>query len=63
MTVKSNPAAGGTVWEYWWNGKQLIDHTDYGREMQSSLAFTDSDALPTEGGDFTASSDPNWMHG
>lgn len=63
VTVKSNLAAGGSIWEYWWNGKQFVDHLDYGREIQSSLSFTDSDALPTEGGDSTATGDPNYMHG
>ncbi|MCQ6562569.1 hypothetical protein [Paenibacillus mendelii] len=63
VKVKSNLAAGGAVWELWWNGKQMIDHLDYGREIQSSMSFTNATALPTEGGDGTADPDKSNMHG
>lgn len=63
ITVKSNLAAGGSVWELWWNGKQMIDNLDYGREIQASMSFTDSVALPTEGGDYTYHADKSYMHG
>ncbi|GAA4281309.1 hypothetical protein [Gaetbulibacter aestuarii] len=62
IQVKSNLVAGGTVWELWWNGKQFIDHKDYGREMQSSLNLGNG-ALPTEGGDKWSDSNPFYMHG
>lgn len=63
MTVKSNLAAGGVIWELWWNGKQMIDNYDYGREIQASMSFQDSNALPTEGGDYVSNSNKNYMHG
>ena len=63
VTVKSNLAAGGTIWELWWNGKQFVNHLDYGREIQSSLSFSDGAAGPTEGGDQLAGDDKNFMHG
>src|SRR5579862_2842211 len=52
VTVKSNPAAGGSVWSWVWNGIEFINTWDFGREMQAAL-FT-SDAMhsnPTEAGD------------
>lgn len=63
LTVKSNLAAGGALWELSWNGKQMIDTLDYGRQMQASMSFQDSNALPTEGGDFVHNTNKNYMHG
>ena len=63
ITVKSNLAAGGTIWEWIWNGKQFIDNLDYGREMQSSMSFSTNIALPTEGGDYLHTSNKQYMHG
>ena len=51
ITISSNLVAGGILWNWIWNGKQFIDTLDYGRQIQSSLSFRDSVALPTEGGD------------
>lgn len=62
IKVVSNLVTGGTVWELWWNGKQFLDHLDYGREMQASLNLG-NDALPTEGGDKWTNSNTFFMHG
>ena len=52
VTVKSNPAAGGTVWSWVWNGIEYINTYDFGREMQSSLFPRDAkNSNPTEAGD------------
>lgn len=62
VKVVSNLVAGGTVWELWWNGKQFIDHLDYGREMQASMNLGNN-ALPTEGGDKWSNNNIFFMHG
>ena len=52
VTVKSNPAAGGTVWSWVWNGIEFINTWDFGREMQSALFPGDpKGSNPTEAGD------------
>jgi hypothetical protein len=52
VTVKSNPAAGGTVWSWVWDGIEFINTWDYGREMQAALFPGDAkNSNPTEAGD------------
>ena len=52
VTVKSNPAAGGTVWSWVWDGIEFINNWDFGREMQSALFPGDAEGSnPTEAGD------------
>ena len=64
ITIKSNLAAGGSIWEWVWNGKQFVDSYDYGREIQSSMSFINNKALPTEGGDkYRPSDDKQYWHG
>lgn len=66
ISVSSNLAAGGAVWSLTWNGQQFLDHSDYGRGLQSSLSFAGngaSSALPTEAGDQAVDLDVDYMHG
>lgn len=52
ITIRSNPAAGGSVWSWVWNGIEFINTWDLGREMQSSLFPGDAkNSNPTEAGD------------
>ena len=37
VTAQVNSVAGASFWTWTWNGFQFLDHTDYGREMQSDL--------------------------
>lgn len=62
ISLKSNRVAGGAIWELSWNGKQFVNHLDYGRLIQSSMNLG-SGALPTEGGDRHANSNSNFSHG
>lgn len=49
VTIQSNLAAGGAIWEWTWNGMQFINDHDYGRSIQTTLWFRT--ANPTEAGD------------
>ena len=54
VTLQANRAAGCSIWSWLWNGKQFVNHRDYGRELQESLSWTDSTTNtpnPTEAGD------------
>jgi len=54
VSLEANRAAGCSIWSWVWNGKQFINHRDYGRELQESLSWTDSSTNtpnPTEAGD------------
>ena len=54
VTLQANRNAGCSIWSWVWNGKQFINHRDYGRELQGSLSWTDSTTNtpnPTEAGD------------
>lgn len=48
VTVRSNLAAGGAVWEWEDNGVQYINDWDYGRQVQA--AFYSEGTNPTEAG-------------
>jgi len=54
VTITSNKNAGGALWEWYWNGKEFINHADYGRlgqtSMFSSLLQNNTRANPTEAG-------------
>lgn len=64
LKIKSNLIAGGSIWEYWHNGKQYLSNSDYGREIQSSLGGgIGVEALPTEGGDYFSGDNGAFFHG
>jgi len=56
ITIDSNLAAGGALWQWTWNGVQVINNWDYGRQIQTDI-FPPDYANPTEAGD-TWSNDP-----
>lgn len=74
IVMKANRVAGGSIWELTWNGKQFINHLDYGRELQSAVFWLDPGNQcawyrlhnPTQGGDvfgeFHGTPWP-WFHG
>jgi hypothetical protein len=37
VTITSNQVAGGALWSWTSRGQQYVDHSDYGREIQSAL--------------------------
>ena len=51
ITVQSNAVAGGTVWRWYWNGMQFVNHSDYGREIQGAFYYGTSLLNPNEAGD------------
>ena len=65
----SNKRAGGAVWSLKWKGKNFVNVTDYGRQIQASLGQIGPDgggfsALPTEAGDnANASLNSVYWHG
>jgi hypothetical protein len=50
ITVDSNEAAGGALWHWTWNGYQIINNWDNGRQIQTDI-FPPDYANPTEAGD------------
>lgn len=50
ITVDSNEVAGGSLWQWTWNGVQVINNWDYGRQIQTDIFPLDF-ANPTEAGD------------
>lgn len=56
ITVESNKVSGGSLWHWTWNGVQVINNWDYGRQIQTDI-FPFDYANPTEAGD-TWSNDP-----
>src|SRR5579871_5357958 len=50
ITVDSNEVAGGSLWQWTWNGMQIINNWDYGRQIQTDIFPVDY-ANPTEAGD------------
>jgi hypothetical protein len=56
VTVDSNEVTGGSLWHWTWNGTQVINNWDYGRQIQTDI-FPFDYANPTEAGD-TWSNDP-----
>ena len=50
VTVDSNEVAGGSLWQWTWNGVQVINNWDYGRQIQTDIFPVDY-ANPTEAGD------------
>jgi hypothetical protein len=56
ITADSNEVAGGSLWHWTWNGVQVINNWDYGRQIQTDI-FPFDYANPTEAGD-TWSNDP-----
>ena len=56
VTVDSNEVAGGSLWQLTWNGTEIINNWDYGRQTQTDI-FPFDYANPTEAGD-TWSNDP-----
>lgn len=50
ITVDSNLVAGGALWQWTWNGVQVINNWDYGRQIQTDI-FPFDYANPTEAGD------------
>ncbi|MBB5867998.1 hypothetical protein F4553_001377 [Allocatelliglobosispora scoriae] len=68
VTVESNLAAGGAVFQWTHNGVQYLNRRDYGRELQSSVFFDRGNHVqsnPTEAGDTWTDWDrPAWArHG
>jgi len=56
VTVESNAVAGGSVWRWFWNGMQFINHRDYGRQIQNAFYYLDptgnlNNYNPNEAGD------------
>lgn len=57
--VRANLVAGGIVSELWWRGKQFVNNSDYGRQIQITVhpigldpyGRSNSYYNPTEGGD------------
>jgi len=50
ITVNSNLVAGGALWQWTWNGVQVINNWDNGRQIQTDVFPLDY-ANPTEAGD------------
>lgn len=50
VTVDSNEIAGGALWHWTWNGIQVINNWDNGRQIQTDVFPLDY-ANPTEAGD------------
>jgi hypothetical protein len=48
--VDSNLVAGGALWHWTWNGVQVINNWDFGRQIQTDV-FSPDYANPTEAGD------------
>jgi len=69
VSVTSNRATGGQVWQIASGGKDYLVNTassgvlDTGRGTQASLQFPGLSALPTEGGDSQNHADPALSHG
>jgi hypothetical protein len=52
VAIAINKVAGGSVWQVSWNGKEFINHWDYGRQIQIDVTYgNDSINNPTEAGD------------
>lgn len=63
ITVDSNEVAGGSLWQWTWNGIQMINNWDYGRQIQTDIFPVDY-ANPTEAGDTWSNySPPALNHG
>lgn len=54
ITADSNLVAGGALWHWTWNGVQVLNNWDYGRQTQTDIFPVDY-ANPTEAGD-------TWSH-
>ena len=66
VTVQSNEVAGGATWRWFWNGVQVLNHADYGREIQAAFYYgTTPDLNPNEAGDRLTFNflDPSIKHG
>ena len=50
ITLDSNEVSGGALWHWTWNGIQVINNWDYGRQIQTDIFPLDY-ANPTEAGD------------
>jgi hypothetical protein len=50
VAIQSNVAAGGALWHWTWNGMQVVNNYDYGRQIQTDI-FPSDYANPTEAGD------------
>jgi hypothetical protein len=64
VTASVNRVAGDSIWSWSWNGSNFINTADYGREMQSSIFYSNGAwrQNPTEAGDFKTGSLAD-MHG
>lgn len=64
-----NLVAGGAVSKLWWGGKQFVNNSDYGRQIQVAfnLTNTSEEYNPTEAGDKygwkTGEPNPGFAHG
>jgi hypothetical protein len=62
-------SAGGAISELWWNGKQFVNDSDYGRQIQTALFYQTPAGVmnPTEAGDRygwpNVESSAGWAHG
>ncbi len=52
VKVTANLVAGGSIWELWWGGEQLINDYDFGRQIQVAFNLTNKAEVdnPTEAG-------------
>jgi hypothetical protein len=58
VAIGSNNVTGGAIWSWVWNSTEFVDHADYGREIQSAVAWQASGVVhnPTEAGSEAANS-------
>ena len=49
VTISSNMNAGGSVWEWWWRGRQFINDYDYGRQLSMAVYTEDGESLEETG--------------
>lgn len=70
VAVESNAVAGGSIWQWYWNGTSFINHSDLGRQMQTSIAqglnadgTTSPQALTEAGDKYPLYSNPSFAHG
>lgn len=71
VTITSNKAAGGALWHWTWNGKQIVNNDTFGRQIQSALFLylnPPTNTLlvnPTEAGDIytgNSTTDPHYPY-
>jgi hypothetical protein len=63
ITIDTNAVAGGSIWSWTWNGKQFVNTSDFGREIQSDFVWGSNPENPTEAGDGCYGATPGPGHG